>query len=160
MIETYFNNLMQEVERKMGIESSRMEGEQVIRTCQEMVSFLRERSRELKDYVLNHPFSNVEEEICFFKYYKPALTGRLLVLLPGIPDRERLFMLPGDCPDALPQGYERIPAETGTIPSLLPVLPERGDLPGPLLFPPCQKGAEPGKRKFYAGGGFGDVNRL
>ncbi|MCS2365495.1 RteC domain-containing protein [Bacteroides caccae] len=78
MIETYFNNLMQEVERKMGIESSRMEGEQVIRTCQEMVSFLRERSRELKDYVLNHPFSNVEEEICFFKYYKPALTGRLL----------------------------------------------------------------------------------
>ncbi|MCS3004348.1 hypothetical protein NXW49_14685 [Bacteroides thetaiotaomicron] len=34
MIETYFNNLMQEVERKMGIESSRMEGEQVIRTCQ------------------------------------------------------------------------------------------------------------------------------
>ena len=66
MIETYFNNLMQEVERKMGIESSRMEGEQVIRTCQEMVSFLRERSRELKDYVLNHPFSNVEEEICFF----------------------------------------------------------------------------------------------
>ena len=49
MIETYFNNLMQEVERKMGIESSRMEGEQVIRTCQEMVSFLRERSRELKD---------------------------------------------------------------------------------------------------------------
>ena len=43
-----------------------------------MVSFLRERSRELKDYVLNHPFSNVEEEICFFKYYKPALTGRLL----------------------------------------------------------------------------------
>ena len=120
MIETYFNNLMQEVERNMGIESSRMEGEQVIRTCQEMVSFLRERSRELKDYVLNHPFSNVEEEICFFKYYKPALT----------------------------------------IPSLLPVLPERGDLPGPLLFPPCQKGAEPGKRKFYAGGGFGDVNRL
>lgn len=39
---------------------------------------MRERSRELKDYVLNHPFSNVEEEICFFKYYKPALTGRLL----------------------------------------------------------------------------------
>lgn len=71
---------MQEVERKMGIESSRMEGEQVIRTCQEMVSFLRERSRELKDYVLNHPFSNVEEEICFFKYYKPALTGRLLYI--------------------------------------------------------------------------------
>ena len=69
-------------------------------------------------------------------------------------------MLPGDCPDALPQGHERIPAETGTIPSLLPVLPERGDLPGPLLFLPCQKGAEPGKRKFYAGGGFGNVNRL
>ena len=156
MIETYFNNLMQEVERKMGIESSRMEGEQVIRTCQEMVSFLRERSRELKDYVLNHPFSNVEEEICFFKYYKPALTGRLLYYY-------RVYQIESGCsccPDALPQGYERIPAETGTIPSLLPVLPERGDLPGPLLFPPCQKGAEPGKRKFYAGGGFGDVNRL
>ena len=157
MIETYFNNLMQEVERKMGIESSRMEGEQVIRTCQEMVSFLRERSRELKDYVLNHPFSNVEEEICFFKYYKPALTGRLLYYY-------RVYQIESGCsccPEiALPQGYERIPAETGTIPSLLPVLPERGDLPGPLLFPPCQKGAEPGKRKFYAGGGFGDVNRL
>lgn len=147
MIETYFNNLMQEVERKMGIESSRMEGEQVIRTCQEMVSFLRERSRELKDYVLNHPFSNVEEEICFFKYYKPALTGRLLYYYRVYQIESGLFMLPGDCPDALPQGYERIPAETGTIPSLLPVLPERGDLPGPLLFPPCQKGAEPGKRK-------------
>ena len=160
MIETYFNNLMQEVERKMGIESSRMEGEQVIRTCQEMVSFLRERSRELKDYVLNHPFSNVEEEICFFKYYKPALTGRLLYYYRVYQIESGCSLLPGDCPDALPQGYERIPAETGTIPSLLPVLPERGDLPGPLLFPPCQKGAEPGKRKFYAGGGFGDVNRL
>ena len=65
MIETYFNNLMQEVERKMGIESSRMEGEQVIRTCQEMVSFLRERSRELKDYVLNHPFSTWKRKSAF-----------------------------------------------------------------------------------------------
>ena len=61
MIETYFNNLMQEVERKMGIESSRMEGEQVIRTCQEMVSFLRERSRELKDYVLNLSLIHISE---------------------------------------------------------------------------------------------------
>lgn len=69
---------MQEVERRMGLESSRMEGEQVIQTCREMVAFLRERSRELRDYALNHPFSNAEEEICFFKYYKPALTGRLL----------------------------------------------------------------------------------
>lgn len=57
-------------------------------------------------------------------------------------------MLPGDCPDALPQGYERIPAETGTIPSLLPVLPERGDLPGPLLFPPCQKELSPESGSF------------
>ena len=158
MIETYFNNLMQEVERKMGIESSRMEGEQVIRTCQEMVSFLRERSRELKDYVLNHPFSNVEEEICFFKYYKPALTGRLLYYY-------RVYQIESGCsccPEIARMHYRKAMKEyqRKLERSLLPVLPERGDLPGPLLFPPCQKGAEPGKRKFYAGGGFGDVNRL
>ena len=158
MIETYFNNLMQEVERKMGIESSRMEGEQVIRTCQEMVSFLRERSRELKDYVLNHPFSNVEEEICFFKYYKPALTGRLLYYY-------RVYQIESGCsccPEIARMHYRKAMKEYQRKLEryLLPVLPERGDLPGPLLFPPCQKGAEPGKRKFYAGGGFGDVNRL
>ena len=78
MIETYFNNLLQEVERRMSVESSRMEGQQVIPTCREMVSFLREKCRELRAYVLGHPFSTVEEEIRFFKYYKPALTGRLL----------------------------------------------------------------------------------
>lgn len=49
MIETYFNNLLQEVERRMSLESSRMDGQEVIEVCREMVSFLREKCRNLKE---------------------------------------------------------------------------------------------------------------
>lgn len=144
----------------MGIESSRMEGEQVIRTCQEMVSFLRERSRELKDYVLNHPFSNVEEEICFFKYYKPAPDGTPAVLLPGIPDRERLFMLPGDCPMHYRKAMKEYQRKLERYLPFYQYYRSGATYRDHYYFRRAKKELSPESWKFYAGGGFGDVNRL
>ena len=138
----------------MGLESSRMEGEQVIQTCREMVAFLRERSRELRDYALNHPFSNAEEEICFFKYYKPALTGRLLYYY-------RVYQIESGCsccPEIARMHYRKAMKEYQR--KLERYLPFYQYYRSPLLFSPCQKGVESGERQFYAGGGFGDVNRL
>ena len=55
-----------------------MDGKEVIGVCREMVSYLKGKNRELKEYALAHPFAGDAKEILYFKYYKPALTGRLL----------------------------------------------------------------------------------
>lgn len=78
MMEEYFNTLLQETERRMAAAAAGMEGKETVATCREMVSYLKAKNRELKAYALARPFSGNEEEIRYFKYYKPALTGRLL----------------------------------------------------------------------------------
>ena len=76
-IEKHFNTLLQETERRMAAAAAGMEGKETVATCREMVSYLKAKNRELKAYALAHPFSGNEEEIRYFKYYKPALTGYL-----------------------------------------------------------------------------------
>ena len=50
--------------------------------------------RELKEYALAHPFAGDAKEILYFKYYKPALTGRLLYYY-------RVYQIESGCPACL-----------------------------------------------------------
>ena len=90
-IEKHFNTLLQEVERRMAAVSADMEGKEAIGVCREMVSYLKAKNRELKEYALAHPFAGDAEEIRYFKYYKPALTGRLLFYY-------RVYQIESGCP--------------------------------------------------------------
>ena len=90
-MEEYFNTLLQEIERRMSAVAKQMESTEVIQTCREMVSYLKGKNREMKMYVLAHPFEDVHQEIHFFKYCKPALLGRLLYYY-------RVFQIECGCP--------------------------------------------------------------
>ena len=94
MMEEYFNTLLQETERRMAAAAAGMEGKETVATCREMVSYLKAKNRELKAYALARPFSGNEEEIRYFKYYKPALTGRLLYYY-------RVYQIESGCPGCL-----------------------------------------------------------
>ena len=94
MMEEYFNTLLQETERRMAAAAAGMEGKETVATCREMVSYLKAKNRELKAYALARPFSGDEEEIRYFKYYKPALTGRLLYYY-------RVYQIESGCPGCL-----------------------------------------------------------
>ncbi len=94
MMEEYFNTLLQETERRMAAAAAGMEGKETVATCREMVSYLKAKNRELKAYALARPFSGNEEEIRYFKYYKPALTGRLLYYY-------RVYQIESGCPACL-----------------------------------------------------------
>ena len=93
-MEEYFNTLLQETERRMAAAAAGMEGKETVATCREMVSYLKAKNRELKAYALARPFSGDEEEIRYFKYYKPALTGRLLYYY-------RVYQIESGCPGCL-----------------------------------------------------------
>ncbi|WP_280216263.1 RteC domain-containing protein [Bacteroides fragilis] len=93
-MEEYFNGLLREVDRRMAAVATDMEGKDVISVCREMVSYLKTKNRELKAYALAHPFGEDEEEILYFKYYKPALTGRLLYYY-------RVYQIESGCPGCL-----------------------------------------------------------
>ena len=93
-IEKHFNTLLQETERRMAAAAAGMEGKETVATCREMVSYLKAKNRELKAYALARPFSGDEEEIRYFKYYKPALTGRLLYYY-------RVYQIESGCPGCL-----------------------------------------------------------
>lgn len=71
-----------------------MDGKEVIGVCREMVSYLKGKNRELKEYALAHPFAGDAKEILYFKYYKPALTGRLLYYY-------RVYQIESGCPACL-----------------------------------------------------------
>ena len=90
-MEEYFNGLLREVEQRMATTAADMDGKEVIGACREMVTYLRGKNRELKEYALAHPFAGDAEEIRYFKYYKPALTGRLLFYY-------RVYQIESGCP--------------------------------------------------------------
>ena len=84
-MEEYFNGLLKEVDQRMATTAPGMDGKEVIGVCREMVSYLKGKNRELKEYALAHPFAGDAKEILYFKYYKPALTGRLLYYYRAAP---------------------------------------------------------------------------
>ena len=93
-MEEYFNGLLREVEQRMATTAADMDGKEVIGACREMVSYLRGKNLELKEYALSHPFAEDAKEILYFKYYKPALTGRLLYYY-------RVYQIESGCPGYL-----------------------------------------------------------
>lgn len=44
----------------------------------DVVEFLQRSLEDMRTYIVNHPFSNKEEEIYFFKHIKPEVLSRLL----------------------------------------------------------------------------------
>lgn len=70
-----YEEMMQEVDRR--VSSINLNGKQIIGDCKVIIVFLKEKLTELKAIVQSKPFSNDNEEIIFFKYYKPMLLGRL-----------------------------------------------------------------------------------
>ena len=64
--------LLKEVDQRMATTAPGMDGKEVIGVCREMVSYLKGKNRELKEYALAHPFAGDAKEILYFKYYKPA----------------------------------------------------------------------------------------
>ena len=69
-MEEYFNGLLKEVDQRMATTAPGMDGKEVIGVCREMVSYLKGKNRELKEYALAHPFAGDAKEILYFKYYK------------------------------------------------------------------------------------------
>lgn len=159
-MEEYFNGLLKEVDQRMATTAPGMDGKEVIGVCREMVSYLKGKNRELKEYALAHPFAGDAKEILYFKYYKPALTGRLLYYY-------RVYQIESGCPACLRvaepyyrKAMERAERMDGTLPALLPVLPQRGDVPGQLLFPAGEGRAKPRERQLRAGRGGGVLHGL
>lgn len=70
-----YEEMMQEVDRR--VSGINLNGKQIIGDCKVIIVFLKEKLTELKAVVQSKPFSNDNEEIIFFKYYKPMILGRL-----------------------------------------------------------------------------------
>ena len=49
-----------------------------IKVVLDVVEFLQRSLEDMRTYIVNHPFSNKEEEIYFFKHIKPEVLSRLL----------------------------------------------------------------------------------
>ena len=60
-MEEYFNGLLKEVDQRMATTAPGMDGKEVIGVCREMVSYLKGKNRELREYALAHPFSRGRE---------------------------------------------------------------------------------------------------
>lgn len=70
-----YEEMMREVDRR--VSGINLNGKHIIGDCKVIIVFLKEKLTELKAVVQSKPFSNDNEEITFFKYYKPMLLGRL-----------------------------------------------------------------------------------
>lgn len=70
-----YEEMMREVDRR--VSAIDLNGKYIIGDCKVIIVFLQEKLTELKAVVQSKPFSNDNEEITFFKYYKPMLLGRL-----------------------------------------------------------------------------------
>lgn len=49
----------------------------------DVVEFLQRSLEDMRTCIVNHPFSNKEEEIYFFKHIKPEVLSRLLYFTEG-----------------------------------------------------------------------------
>lgn len=159
-IEKHFNTLLRRRSGAWAAAAAGMEGKETVATCREMVSYLKAKNRELKAYA---PRPSVQRERGgnpLFQILQARPDGQAAVLLPGISDRERLSRLPAGSRNVLPQGDGTSRADDGTLPALLPVLPQRGDIPGQLLFPAGEGRTQPRKRQLRAGRGSGVLHGL
>ena len=100
-----------------------------------------------------------KKKSAFFKYYKPALTGRLLYYY-------RVYQIESGCsccPEIARMHYRKAMKEYQRKLErylLFTSITGAGRLTETITIFAVPKGVESGERQFYAGGGFGDVNRL
>lgn len=74
---TYYDEILNEVKEKN--ESIKFRSnDSIINTSKEIISFLYEKIESLKNHVLVHGFTSIEEEIYFFKKVKPKIHGFLI----------------------------------------------------------------------------------
>lgn len=71
-----YEEIMQEVDARMV--AIDLNGKQIIADCKEMICFFKGKLTEIKVFLSSHPFDNEIDEVTFFKYQKPTLTGRLI----------------------------------------------------------------------------------
>lgn len=127
-MEKFFNALLQDIDRHTA--TINMEGENIIPSCREMMTYLKKKMSELKTFTLSHEFKDDAEEILFFKYRKPQLFGRLLYFYKLYQIESNRPTLPRVCDGLLPMRGGEAEAALREKPLLLPILPERGDVPG------------------------------
>lgn len=71
-----YQKMMQEVDSH--VSAIDLNGKGIIEDCKMIITFLNEKLTELKEVVKSGSFSDVDEEITFFKHQKPMLLGRLI----------------------------------------------------------------------------------
>ena len=104
-MEEYFNGLLKEVDQRMATTAPGMDGKEVIGVCREMVSYLKGKNRELKEY---GDFVFGIGGVVTFKKSKLADAVREMEL--------RDIVLETDCPYLTPVPYRGQRNESGYIP--------------------------------------------
>lgn len=72
--EEFIKNIDSTIYEKIDVDNWNISIEVVL----DVVEFLQRSLEDMRTYIVNHPFSNKEEEIYFFKHIKPEVLSRLL----------------------------------------------------------------------------------
>ena len=72
--EEFIKNIDCTIYEKIDVDNCNISVEVVL----DVVEFLQRSLEDMRTYIVNHPFSNKEEEIYFFKHIKPEVLSRLL----------------------------------------------------------------------------------
>ena len=72
--EEFIKNIYCTIYEKIDVDNWNISVEVVL----DVVEFLQRSLEDMRTYIVNHPFSNKEEEIYFFKHIKPEVLSRLL----------------------------------------------------------------------------------
>ena len=72
--EEFIKNIDCTIYEKIDVDNGNISVEVVL----DVVEFLQRSLEDMRTYIVNHPFSNKEEEIYFFKHIKPEVLSRLL----------------------------------------------------------------------------------
>lgn len=127
-----YEELTREVDNR--IAAIDLNGKHIIRDCKAMLVFLKEKLTELKVFVQSEPFRNDTDEIDFFKQYKPKILGPLFYF-------HHILRIESQRPldeKELDGYYENNKKNKDVFRSpcgVFPILPQRGNLYGQLLFP-------------------------
>lgn len=75
-MDKYYNQILNELEAK--INDLEMETEFSTQTLETAINYILYYLSKLKDHILRVGFSSIDDEIRFFKYYKPTLVSKLI----------------------------------------------------------------------------------
>lgn len=93
-----YDEIMKSVEERMS--AIDLNGKEIVSECKSTILFLREKLKELKNFVELGCLRNEDDEIDFFKNKKPVLYGRLLYF-------KKVLRIESQCPLCDPDTYYR-----------------------------------------------------